>query len=113
MADSRVTTAISHWAPRFIANGIDYNDFVRVTASIEHWESWCEQWCQAGSEHEKLGRIALDEGRTRSAGSHLAQASVYYHFAKFLFVDDLSQLRAAHSLAVECLTDALPFLDPP
>ena len=48
-----------------------------------------------------------------SAGAHLSQAAVYYHFAKFLFVDDLDQMRTAHLAAVRCLTDALPFLDPP
>ena len=35
MADERVQAAIKHWASRFIANGIDYNDFVRTTASID------------------------------------------------------------------------------
>ena len=113
MTDDRVATAVSHWAPRFVANGIEYSDFVRVTSAIDRWESWCAQWCLAGSEHEELGRAALAEGRERSAGSHLAQAAVYFHFAKFLFVDDPSQLRAAHSSAVRCLTDALPFLAPP
>jgi 2,6-dihydroxypseudooxynicotine hydrolase len=38
---------------------------------------------------------------------------VYYHFAKFLFVHDLTEMRAAHERAVRCLTDALPHLDPP
>jgi hypothetical protein len=33
MADERVQAAVSHWAARFIANGIDYNDFVRTTAA--------------------------------------------------------------------------------
>ena len=45
--------------------------------------------------------------------AHLAQAAVYYHFAKFLFVQDMDQLRAAHGAAVRCLDDALPYLDPP
>jgi 2,6-dihydroxypseudooxynicotine hydrolase len=48
-----------------------------------------------------------------SAGAHLSQAAVYYHFAKFLFVNDLDQMREAHARAVRCLTDALPYLDPP
>jgi 2,6-dihydroxypseudooxynicotine hydrolase len=113
MADARVTSAIGHWAPRFIANGIDYNDFVRVTAQIQTWGTWCERWCEAGARHEELGRAALAAGHGRSAGTHLSQASVYYHFAKFMFVDDIDQMRAAHQRAVECLTDALPFLDPP
>src|SRR5260221_2403020 len=113
MADSRVAAAVSHWAPRFVANGIDYNDFQRVTAAIETWDSWCAQWCQAASPHENLGRAALADNRCLSAGSHLTQAAVYYHFAKFMFVNDLGQMRAAHEAAVRCLNDALPHLDPP
>ena len=33
---------------------------------------------------------------------------MYYHFAKFLFVEDLGQMRTAHLAAVRCLNDALP-----
>src|SRR6185437_12772682 len=113
MADSRVAAAISHWAPRFIANGIDYSDFVTVTSKVETWDSWCEQWCLAGAGHEELGRAALAAGRARAAGAHLAQAAVYYHFAKFMFVDDIVQMRKAHQAAGRCLGDALPHLDPP
>jgi dienelactone hydrolase len=111
--DARVAAAVSHWAPRFVANGIDYNDFVRVTSAVQSWDAWCEQWCAAGAEHEKLGRDALADGRQRSAGAHLSQAAVYYHFAKFMFVNDLDQMRAAHLMAVRCAGDALPYLDPP
>ncbi len=113
MADRLVTAAIGHWAPRFIANGVDASDFTRITAAIGDWSGWCAAWCRAAAEHENLGRLALGDGRTRSGGAHLAQAAVYYHFAKFLFVQDMEQLRAAHAAAVRCLTDALPYLDPP
>jgi dienelactone hydrolase len=113
MTDSRASAAVSHWAPRFVANGVDYNDFQRVTSAIQTWDTWCEQWCLEGAKHEQLGRTALAAGRQRSAGAHLAQAAVYYHFAKFMFVNDIEQMRAAHLMAVRCLTDALPFLDPP
>jgi 2,6-dihydroxypseudooxynicotine hydrolase len=113
LADQRVTAAIDHWAARFTANGVDPSDFSRVTSAIDRWEDWCGQWSRAAAQHELLGREALEDGRGRSAGSHLAQASVYYHFAKFLFVHDLTQLREAHHRAVRCLTDALPFLTPP
>ena len=36
-----------------------------------------------------------------------------YHFANFLFTDDLDQARAAHGKSIECHTLALPHLDPP
>lgn len=111
--DARVAAAVSHWAPRFVANGVDYNDFVRVTSEIQGWDAWCERWSAAGAEHEKLGRDALADGRQRSAGVHLSQAAVYYHFAKFMFVNDIDQMRAAHLMAVRCANDALAYLDPP
>jgi dienelactone hydrolase len=111
--DDRVATAISHWAPRFTTNGVTVGDFERITAGLQRWDDWCREWSAVAAEHEQLGRDALAAGRTISAGQHLSQAAVYYHFAKFLFVDDMAQLQAAHQRAVICLTDALPFLDPP
>jgi dienelactone hydrolase len=111
--DERVATAISHWAPRFTTNGVTVGDFERITSGLESWDGWCAAWSAVAGEHEQLGREALAAGRELSAGAHLAQAAVYYHFAKFLFVNDLDQMRAAHARAVGCLTDALPYLDPP
>lgn len=111
--DPRVESAISHWAPRFISNGVLLADFQEVTAGIERWEDWCSAWSVRATVHEALGREALDEGYHLSAGEHLSRAAVYYHFAKFVFVHDLDQMRAAHMKAVECRRIALPHLRPP
>lgn len=111
--DELVASAVAHWGPRFTVNGVTVADFERVTAGLEHWSDWCAAWVAAGAEHEALGRDALAEDRLRSAGEHLAQAAVYHHFAKFVFVEDVAQMRAAHERAVACYTDALPHLDPP
>ena len=111
--DDRVAMAISHWAPRFTTNGVTAGDFERITSGLASWDDWCAAWSAVAAEHERLGRDAFAVGREMSAGAHLSQAAVYYHFAKFLFVNDLDQMRAAHLRAVACLTDALPFLDPP
>ncbi|WP_051706181.1 alpha/beta hydrolase family protein [Nocardioides aequoreus] len=111
--DPLVASAIAHWGPRFTVNGVTVADFERVTAGVEQWSDWCVAWVEAGDAHEQLGREALAEGRSRSAGEHLAQAAVYHHFGKFVFVEDLEQMRAAHTRAVACLDDALPHLDPP
>lgn len=111
--DPRVETAISHWLPRFISNGVALADFQEVTAGIERWEDWCGAWCARAAVHEALGREALAAGFKLSAGEHLARAAIYYHFAKFLFVHDVAQMRAAHLKAVECRQLALPHLRPP
>ena len=39
--DARVISAIAHWAPRFVANGVTLTDFEEVTASISSWDEWC------------------------------------------------------------------------
>jgi dipeptidyl aminopeptidase/acylaminoacyl peptidase len=111
--DDRVASAIAHWAPRFTTNGVTVSDFERVTGRVENWSQWCAAWSDVGAEHEALGRRALAEHRLLSAGQHLAQAAVYYHFGKFVFVEDLDQMRAAHERAVRCLDDALPHLARP
>jgi dipeptidyl aminopeptidase/acylaminoacyl peptidase len=113
VADERLASAISHWKPRFTANGVTPPDFDAIIGGIDRWDDWCRAWSSVGAVHESLGRDAMATGRTRSAGAHLAQAAVYFHFAKFVFVDDLEQMRAAHHRAVACLNDALPHLDPP
>jgi dipeptidyl aminopeptidase/acylaminoacyl peptidase len=111
--DEKVASAIAHWAPRFTTNGVTVSDFQRVTSGVECWADWCAAWSAMGAEHEALGRRALDDGRILSAGQHLAQASVYFHFGKFVFVEDVDQMRTAHQRAVRCLDDALPHLAPP
>jgi 2,6-dihydroxypseudooxynicotine hydrolase len=88
-------------------------DFEKITAPLRVWDEWCFAWSAEAAEHEALGRAALRSGHALSAGAHLARAAVYWHFAKFVFVEDLDQMRAAHMSAVRCLTDALPHLDPP
>ena len=66
MPDALVQSAIHHWAPRFVSNGVPLTDFEEVTAKLERWEDWCEAWCQCASLHEGIGRAALKD--------HLAKA---------------------------------------
>ena len=105
--DARVEAAISYWAPRFVANGVPLADFQEVTARIERWEDWCRAWSERADVHEALGREALSQGHGLSASGHLTTAAVCYHFAKFLFVDDIAQMRAAHERAIACRNEAL------
>jgi 2,6-dihydroxypseudooxynicotine hydrolase len=113
MQDPRVKSAISHWGPRFVSNGVALTDFEEVTASIASWDDWCRAWSTRAALHEQMGREALARGKFLSAGEHLHRAGVYYHFAKFLFVHDLAQMKAAHEKAVACKTLALPHMRPP
>ena len=60
--DARVTSAIAHWAPRFVANGVTLTDFEEVTAAIASWDDWCAAWSRRAGVHEELGRDALARG---------------------------------------------------
>jgi 2,6-dihydroxypseudooxynicotine hydrolase len=111
--DPRVEAAISHWAPRLVANGVPLADFQEVTAGCARWEDWCAAWSARAAVHEELGDQALKDGCQLSAGEHYVRAALCYHFGKFLFVNDLEQMRQAHRKAVECSGKALPLLQPP
>ena len=111
--DPRVEAAISHWAPRFVANGVPLSDFQEVTGSCERWEDWCRLWSERAAIHEALGAAALSQGNALTAAGHYTRAAVCYHFGKFLFVIDPAQMKQAHMKAVECRNRALPHLVPP
>ena len=111
--DPRVASAIAHWAPRFVSNGVLLADFEDVTGTLERWDDWCAAWSARAKVHEDLGREALREGYKLTAGEHLIRAAIYYHFAKFVFVQDTRQMRAAHMRAVECYRDGVAHARPP
>ena len=113
MKDARVSSAISHWAPRFVSNGVLLADFEDVTGSLESWDEWCRAWSARALVHENLGRAALKERYLLTAGEHLVRAAIYYHFAKFVFVQDPKQMRAAHLKAVECYREGISLSKPP
>jgi 2,6-dihydroxypseudooxynicotine hydrolase len=111
--DPRVASAISHWAPRFVSNGVLLADFEDVTGGLERWEDWCAAWSARARIHEELGREELKNGFKLTAGEHLIRAGIYYHFAKFVFVRDPKQMKAAHLKAVECYGEGVKYARPP
>jgi 2,6-dihydroxypseudooxynicotine hydrolase len=112
VADERVTAAIRNWAGRFIANGIDYNDFARTTATIDRWDEWLERWTETAEVHVALAAAAHAAGRERSAGEAYARAAVTYHFSKFVWVLDPERNRVNTAKAIRCLYEAHSRLDP-
>jgi 2,6-dihydroxypseudooxynicotine hydrolase len=96
-----------------MANGVDPNDFQRVTARIEGWDDWCREWSACGAMHHQLGEAAEAQGGYVSAGQHYIQAAIAYHFGKFFFFRHPDELRAAHEHTVSNYRQALPYLDFP
>ena len=113
MVDVLLETAVANWEPRFTANGVDASDYARITKSLERWDDWCDAWCSGAETHLALAEAAEREGRLLSAGEFYARPATYFHFAKFLFVHDLDQAKAAHARAVDAINRAVPLFDPP
>jgi 2,6-dihydroxypseudooxynicotine hydrolase len=110
--DARVQAAIDNWGPRLIANGVDFNDFVRTTAAIERWDQWLDAWTATADIHHALAVEARDAGHARSGGEAFLRAAISYHFAKFVWVLEPERNRQATAAAVRALYDALALLDP-
>ena len=112
MPDDEVRSAIANWGPRFTAQGVDPNDFARVTAGIERWEDWLGAWCANGDLHAGLAREAQERGCLRTAGEAWIAAAVSYHFGKFVWMLDMDAHDAAARCAVAAMTEGLRLLDP-
>ena len=111
--DEQVQSAIDNWAPRFVANGVDSNDFQRVTNTVERWDDWCAAWSETGAMHERMAEQAEAEGHYESAAYHYFHAAICYHFGKYLFVHKPQELRAAHEHVVYDYKRALPYFEFP
>jgi len=112
MPDERVQAAISNWAPRFVSQGVDFNDFQRVTAGLETWPEWLPAWVANGDAHAGRAREAEEQGRTLTAGQAWNHAALSYHFAKFVWIVDMDRYREAADRAVAALGEVHRLLDP-
>ena len=112
MPDERVQAAISNWSPRFVSQGVDMNDFERVTANVQTWPEWLPAWVANGDMHADLARDAEAHGRTLTAGQAWNRAALSYHFAKFVWMVELDRYRAAADKAVAALRNVHRLLDP-
>ncbi len=111
--DDYVSSAMNHWTHRFIAAGVPLYDFQMISVGVFEWKDWRKVWSKQAALHEELGKGALGQGRHLTAGEHLQRAALLFHFAKFLFVNDMEQLKITHEKSLACHRLALPHLDPP
>jgi 2,6-dihydroxypseudooxynicotine hydrolase len=110
---NRVQVAAHHWRPRFVANGIDVNDFDDTVAKTTDWKDWAPNWRTVGEMHEAIGLEAEQRGRSLSAAQAYQRAAWCYHLGKFLWFDDVQLHADLRDRAVDVYRKALPSLDPP
>src|SRR5437879_929580 len=112
-ATNRVQVAAHHWRPRFVANGIDVNDFDETVARTTEWKDWAPNWKAVGEMHEALGVDAEKRGRWVSAAQAYQRAAWSWHLGKFLWFEDAGCTEScatgrSPSTARRCLTSILP-----
>ncbi len=110
---NRVQIAAMHWRPRFVANGIDVNDFEEVLNQTSEWADWGPNWLTMGAVHEALGDEAAARERTVSAAASYQRAAWCYHLGKFLWFEDLAVHATLRDRAVSVYRRSLQSLDPP
>ena len=110
--DDRVARVVANWFPRFLANGLDYLDVTRILDSIERWDQWGSTWETAGEAYEELGRDALGQGHSQTAGAHLRRAALTYQFAQFVITGDDATRRRIHTRMADTYRTAAPLLQP-
>src|SRR6266542_5656803 len=109
----RVRVAAGHWKPRFVANGIDSNDFDRVLDDTREWRDWAPNWKRVGDVHRAIADDATGRGRTVTATDAYQRAAWCYHLGKFLWFEDRELHDELSRSTVETYAKAVPRLDPP
>jgi 2,6-dihydroxypseudooxynicotine hydrolase len=112
MADPDVETALAHWGPRLIQNGVDYNDMLATLGRIETWAQWLPEWNRTADEQAAFAAEADAAGHGLTAGQAWRRASVNRHFGKFVWMLDQDLVREATVRSVQETRTALARLDP-
>jgi 2,6-dihydroxypseudooxynicotine hydrolase len=110
--DARVQAAIDNWAPRFVSQGVEFNDFRRTTSTLERWDDWLGAWVGNGELHQGLGEEAEAAGNALTAGEAWVRAALSFHFAKFVWHVDDALNRDATERAKAAIYAAHRCLDP-
>jgi len=111
--ENKVQLAASHWRPRFVANGIDMNDFDGVLAATSEWKDWGPAWLRVGDVHRNLAEEAARARRMLTAAEAWQRAAWCYHLGKFLWFEDRALHDKLRELTIATYRKALPHLDPP
>ena len=113
MTKAVVNEIINSAIHRFLADGVYYRDLIDIRNSMPNWEAWPDTWSKWAAAHEKRAEESLASGARLTAGTDFARASLYYHYAQNILVDDLKRKKAVHDLKVAAFKRAAPLLDPP
>jgi dienelactone hydrolase len=112
---SKETTAdgLLRRGPRFLAGGMDPNDFFALIRTIKNWDDWTFGVGRYAEGREALAEEALENGRHLSAGEYLIEAGIYYHFAVLGYFEDMERKYAFKKRSVAAYQRGAELIDPP
>ncbi|RQR24600.1 S9 family peptidase [Burkholderia sp. Bp9142] len=98
---------------RFLADGVHYRDLINIRNEIRDWDDWRKIWSAYAAEAESRGEAALMKDAGVTAADEFFRASLYYHYAQFLYFDDVNVKEKIHKAKTDAFARAAPLLDPP
>ncbi len=110
---NRLQQVVGHWLPRIQVAGVAGTDAQRLIAAAGEWPNWCATWSKEAEQHQAMGDAALAAKRNITAGEAYVRAALFFHFAQFMFFDDLAAKDRAAQRKVEVYRKAAPHLLPP
>jgi dienelactone hydrolase len=99
--------------PRYVAGGIDANDFERILPRVDSWDSWLDLLHQFGDERLQLAEGALEQGHRLTAGEYFVQAALYFHFAQLAYFENDDRKLHMRELSIRTFRNSLELIDPP
>jgi pimeloyl-ACP methyl ester carboxylesterase len=111
--DGRLESLYRRFTWRILSNYVTPWEFEQLREAITDYEQWCGRWSQAAEGHVQRGDTALAAGRLLTAGDAYLRATLFYHWASFMFSHDQEQYLAALTAMGGALRKAAPHVDPP
>jgi len=112
MTDLFVEDAIRLFTWRIMSNYVSPWEFEQIRGEIETWDQWLPVWSRWAEKHIGDGDAALQVGRRRTAAEAYVRATLFYHWASFLSIQDQEQFRGALEAMHDCLARAASLVDP-
>jgi dienelactone hydrolase len=109
--------ACEHFIARMEVGGLEWGDMthallgVRKITPYEGWDDWYAHWSDFGKTYEVRADEAASRGATVTERQWLLKAVACYHYAQFMFFDDMEKKRVAREKVTALFHRAIPLLE--
>lgn len=110
--DDRLESIYRRFTWRILSNYVTPWEFEQLKEAITDYGQWCQQWSRRAEGHLERGDAALAAGSRVTAGDAYLRATLFYHWASFMFSHDQEQYLAALTAMGGALRQAAPHVDP-